>query len=98
MDDLTGWTEALGRGDVTVTLSLDSVAQVNGGFNFDTGRVILNSGYEMPINGLGTYSLHGETCINSVKAALSSGVLTTAPFSRSRPKAAKTWTRYGSLF
>ncbi len=74
VDDLTGWTEALGRGDVTVTLSLDSGAQVNGGFDFDTGRVILNSGYEMPINGLGTYSLHGETCINSVKAALSSGV------------------------
>ena len=27
-------------------------------FNFDTKTVILNSGYEMPINGLGTYSLH----------------------------------------
>ncbi len=28
----------------------------------------------MPINGLGTYSLHGETCVNSVKSALASGV------------------------
>ena len=28
----------------------------------------------MPINGLGTYSLHGETCINSVKSALANGV------------------------
>ena len=28
----------------------------------------------MPINGLGTYSLHGDECINSVKAALRSGV------------------------
>lgn len=45
-----------------------------GEFNLDTGSVILNSGYEMPINGLGTYSLHGDECINSVKAALSSGV------------------------
>ncbi len=45
-----------------------------GNFNLETRRVVLNSGYEMPINGLGTYSLHGETCINSVKAALASGV------------------------
>lgn len=43
-------------------------------FDFDTKTVTLNSGYEMPINGLGTYSLHGETCINSVKSALKSGV------------------------
>lgn len=43
-------------------------------FNFDTKTVTLNSGYEMPINGLGTYSLHGEECINSVKTALSVGV------------------------
>ena len=35
---------------------------------------MLNSGYEMPINGLGTYSLHGDVCINSVKSALSNGV------------------------
>ena len=45
-----------------------------GGFNFDSRTVTLNSGYDMPINGLGTYSLHGETCINSVKSALRSGV------------------------
>lgn len=43
-------------------------------FNFETRTVTLNSGYEMPINGLGTYSLHGDECINSVKAALQSGV------------------------
>jgi len=43
-------------------------------FNFETKSVTLNSGYEMPINGLGTYSLHGEACISSVKAALKSGV------------------------
>ena len=43
-------------------------------FNFDTKTVALNSGYSMPINGLGTYSLHGETCVNAVKSALKSGV------------------------
>ena len=43
-------------------------------FDFERGTVMLNSGYEMPINGLGTYSLHGDECINSVKSALSNGV------------------------
>ncbi len=43
-------------------------------FNFETKSVTLNSGYEMPINGLGTYSLHGDTCISAVKSALASGV------------------------
>lgn len=45
-----------------------------GNFNFETKTVMLNSGYQMPINGLGTYSLHGDTCINSVKSALANGV------------------------
>lgn len=45
-----------------------------GEFNFETRRVLLNSGYDMPINGLGTYSLHGDECQNSVTAALNSGV------------------------
>lgn len=43
-------------------------------FDFETKTVTLNSGYKMPINGLGTYSLHGDECVNAVKSALSSGV------------------------
>lgn len=43
-------------------------------FNFETRTVTLNSGYEMPVNGLGTYSLHGDECIHAVKSALSNGV------------------------
>lgn len=43
-------------------------------FDFEKKTVMLNSGYEMPINGLGTYSLHGDECINSVRSALESGV------------------------
>lgn len=43
-------------------------------FNFETKTVMLNSGYEMPIYGLGTYSLTGKTCVDSVTAALNSGV------------------------
>lgn len=43
-------------------------------FNFETKTVTLNSGYVMPINGLGTYSLHDDVCRDSVTAALNSGV------------------------
>lgn len=43
-------------------------------FNFETKTVLLNSGYEMPIFGIGTYSLTGDTCVESVTAALNSGV------------------------
>ena len=43
-------------------------------FDLENKTVILNSGYEMPVNGLGTYSLHGDECIASVKSALSNGV------------------------
>ena len=43
-------------------------------FDFETKTVMLNSGYEMPVNGLGTYSLRGDECINAVKSALSGGV------------------------
>ena len=53
-------------GDNTVTGDIS--------FNFETKTVLLNSGYEMPIYGLGTYSLTGDTCVESVTAALNSGV------------------------
>ncbi len=43
-------------------------------FNFDSKIVTLNSGYEMPLNGIGTYSLTGEECYNSITSALNSGV------------------------
>ena len=42
-------------------------------FNFDTKTVKLNSGYEMPVIGLGTYSLKDDICVNSVSAALQNG-------------------------
>lgn len=47
---------------------------MNSNFDFDSRTVRLNSGYDMPLNGLGTYSLTDETCINSVTSALESGV------------------------
>ncbi|MCM1158507.1 MAG: aldo/keto reductase [Bacteroidales bacterium] len=45
-----------------------------GKFNFETRTVMLNSGYEMPLNGIGTYSLTDEVCVESVSAALEKGV------------------------
>lgn len=51
-----------------------SVFDLESRTNGNAPTVMLNSGYEMPILGLGTYSLHGDTCKNSVRAALESGV------------------------
>lgn len=43
-------------------------------FDFETKTVTLNSGYEMPINGIGTYSLLDDVCITSISTALEYGV------------------------
>lgn len=44
-----------------------------GEFDFEKKTVLLNSGYEMPVMGLGTYSLDHDTCVSSVKALLQNG-------------------------
>lgn len=43
------------------------------GKNGKAPTVRLNSGYEMPILGIGTFRLHGDTCYNSVLSALQNG-------------------------
>ncbi len=43
-------------------------------FDFKTKTVMLNSGYPMPLNGIGTYSLTRDTCVTSVSEALKRGV------------------------
>lgn len=42
-------------------------------FDLENGTVLLNSGYEMPIAGLGTYALSDEECYHSVTALLNAG-------------------------
>lgn len=42
-------------------------------FDFESRTVMLNSGHEMPIAGLGTYALSDEECYNSVTALLEAG-------------------------
>ncbi len=43
------------------------------GKNGNAPTIRLSSGYDMPIVGLGTYSLTGDVCVNSVKSAISLG-------------------------
>ena len=66
----------LGDGDPTVIFSLkersESTAAVRE-FDFENHMVLLNSGYTMPIMGLGTYALDPDTCVNSVKTLLQNG-------------------------
>lgn len=71
-DDVRKWLEnsgiqfLLGQNKGEQTLKRD--------FDFEKRTVKLNSGYEMPINGIGTYSLLGDTCVDSVSEALKRGV------------------------
>ncbi|MCD8124720.1 MAG: aldo/keto reductase [Lachnospiraceae bacterium] len=51
----------------------ESEARTVGEFDFETRTVLLNSGYEMPIMGLGTYSLTDEECAVSIAALLEAG-------------------------
>lgn len=43
------------------------------GVNGKAPFIKLNSGYDIPVVGLGTYSLRGDTCVNSVRAAVQNG-------------------------
>ena len=47
--------------------------KMTGVFDFDSKTVLLNSGYTMPIMGLGTYALDYDTCVNSVMALIENG-------------------------
>ena len=62
--------EILGTGSVSITFSLENKTGI---FDMESKTVLLNSGYEMPVLGLGTYSLLDDTCIDSVVSELQSG-------------------------
>ncbi|EHJ7845233.1 aldo/keto reductase [[Clostridium] innocuum] len=53
---------------------MNSINETDAIFDIDKKTVTLNSGYEMPLNGLGTYNLKDEICVQSVSSALASGV------------------------
>lgn len=53
----------------------DPITKENPGmFDLDSKTFVLNGGHVMPINGLGTYSLTGDTYFESVTSALQNGV------------------------
>ena len=58
------------RGGVKTMIEKTEVRQ----FDFKTQTVTLNSGYDMPLNGIGTYSLTGEECYDAITSALNTGV------------------------
>ena len=60
------------RIDVNGTISNMEENEV-GIFDLENKTVLLNSGYTMPILGLGTYALDHDTCVNSVMALLANG-------------------------
>lgn len=66
--------EVLGNGNVELTFTINKESEKKIVFNFNTKTVKLNSGYEMPLNGLGTYSLTEDVCKIAVKSAISNGV------------------------
>ena len=68
--------DALGNGDPTVVFSLKDGQESTGAvgkFDFENRTVLLNSGYTMPILGLGTYALDYDTCVQSVMTLIRSG-------------------------
>ncbi len=58
------------------------IFDLKSGKNGKAPVITLNSGYEMPVVGLGTYSLHGSTCTNAVRTAIENGyrMIDTASF------------------
>lgn len=67
--------EIVGNGDNGGTPILTDT----GMFDLSRGRnghplvIKLSSGYDMPVVGLGTYSLHGDKCVNAILSAIKAG-------------------------
>lgn len=71
-NEITGWLDEMGIQPFVEKNSGQETAERV--FDFEKKTVTLNSGYEMPLNGLGTYSLEDDTCVSSVSEALKRGV------------------------
>ncbi len=69
--DIEKWIEGL---DIEFPANTDYANfPLSEGKNGQAPVIRLSSGYDMPIVGLGTYSLTGDVCVNSVKSAISLG-------------------------
>lgn len=76
MHQQTTENEITGGSDVNAN---DTVVSGEGLFDLTTGEngkppvITLSSGYTMPVLGLGTYSLHGDECIDAILSAIKLG-------------------------
>ena len=61
------------KGEDETVVSQTDTSKTSGVFDFESRTVLLNSGYAMPILGLGTYALDHDTCVRSVMALLENG-------------------------
>ncbi|ROT17717.1 aldo/keto reductase [Muribaculaceae bacterium Isolate-110 (HZI)] len=69
--ELEKWISGL---DIKFDTDMDySKFPLSEGKNGQAPTIRLSSGYDMPVVGLGTYSLTGDVCVNSVKSAISLG-------------------------
>ena len=66
--------EVLGGGDAVVAFSLGKEPDMAGRFDLENRTVLLNSGYRMPVIGLGTWTLDNGQAENSVYHALKCGM------------------------
>ena len=75
INDTADLEQALGEGSVNVGFSRKTVKvqSANNKFDFAKKTVKLNSGYDMPLLGLGTWTLDDATAENSVYCALKDG-------------------------
>lgn len=60
--------------DASTQKPTEESKQTMAAFDFESKTVLLNSGYSMPLNGIGTYSLTDEECRQAITSALESGV------------------------
>ena len=66
-------TKALAICLALVLLATAACTAETGVFDLDSRSVSLNSGYTMPVMGLGTYALDHDTCVRSVMALIENG-------------------------
>lgn len=69
-ETITTWLATLGWNN---NPSNSGIFDLSKGENGKAPTIRLSSGYDMPIVGLGTYSLLGDVCVNSVVSAIKNG-------------------------
>lgn len=72
--ELSQWIAGLDLSIQNAETPSVAVFDLASGVNGSAPTVTLSSGYEMPVAGIGTYSLKGEECVDSIKSALEQGV------------------------